>query len=140
MRARDMMKAGVLVMAGLAALWWLPAAAAEGTLLSLQTDAPPVMDGMVDGAWSGATALEVVVDERPYEPSNGYPGMKTTKVTLRAMHDADNLYMLVQYEDPTESLERFPWIKQADGSWQQRSDKDSTGHENTYYDDDEVAE
>jgi len=123
------------MMVGLAALWSLPTAASEGTLVSVQTDAPPVIDGMVDSAWSGAAALEVVVDERPYEPSNGYSGMKATKVTLRAMHDADNLYMLVQYEDPSESLERFPWIKQADGSWQQRSDKDSTGHENTYYED-----
>jgi hypothetical protein len=30
---------------------------------------------------------------------------------------------------------RYPWAKQQDGSWQQRVNKDSSGHENTYYED-----
>jgi hypothetical protein len=126
----------LVAVAGLAALCALPAAnAADMTLTSAKTDAAPAIDGAMDAAWSKAAPLEVLLDQLPYEPSNGYPGMRKTTVTLRAMHDADNLYMLIQYADPTQSLERFPWVKQADGSWKQTSNKDSTGHENTYYED-----
>ena len=109
--------------------------AADMTLTSAKTDAAPTIDGVMDAGWSKAAPLEVLVDSTPYEPNNGYAGMTNTTVTLRALHDADNLYMLIQYADPTHSLERAPWVKQADGSWKQKSNKDSTSHENTYYED-----
>lgn len=119
---------------GLIPLWTSPVLAAE-TLTSAKTSAAPVLDGKAEAAWDSARPLEVVVDKLPYKPDTGYPGMNKTKVSLRAMHDAENLYMLIQYEDTTESLERFPWIKQADGSWKQKANKDSTNHENTFYED-----
>jgi hypothetical protein len=123
------------VIAILAALVSFQVAASEGTLVSAKTASAPTIDGMAGSDWDKATPLKVKVNKLPYKPSNGYPGMKETTVTLRSMHDADNLYMLIQYDDPTKSLARFPWIKQADGSWKQTSDKDSTGHENNYYED-----
>ena len=51
------------------------------------------------------------------------------------MYDDTNIYFLVRWKDPTLSTKRFPWEKQADGSWKQLSNKDQTGHENTYYED-----
>ena len=51
------------------------------------------------------------------------------------MYDGTYIYFLVQYDDPTKSLERFPWVKQANGSWKQKLNKDDSGHENTYYED-----
>lgn len=122
------------VIAGLFPFWTSATLAAE-TLTSVKTSDAPVLDGKAETAWNKAGALEVVVDKLPYEPNNGYPGMGKTKVSLRAMHDTENLYMLIEYDDPTRSLERFPWIKQADGSWKQKASKDSTKHENTYYED-----
>ena len=126
--------AATAVIIGLVPFWISPALAAE-TLTSVKTGAAPVLDGKAEAAWDKAKALQVVVDKLPYEPDTGYPGISRTTVSLRAMHDAENLYMLIEYDDPTMSLERFPWIKQADGSWKQKANKDSTKHENTYYED-----
>lgn len=122
--------------AGLAVICVLPAAnGADMALTSAKVDAAPVIDGAMDTGWDKAKPLDVLVDQLPYKPSNGYPGMTKTMVTMRAMHDAENLYMLLQYKDTTKSIERSPWVKQADGSWKQTANKDSTGHENTYYED-----
>jgi hypothetical protein len=132
MRTRTNLIAGIGVLAFCAAS---AGHAADMTLTSARTDVALIIDGMVDAGWSKAAPLEVLLDSQPYEPDNGYPGMTKTTVTLRAMHDADNIYLLIQYADPTQSYERFPWVKQADGSWKQKGNKDSTGHENTYYED-----
>jgi hypothetical protein len=46
------------------------------------------------------------------------------------------LYMLLQYDDPTESVRRFPYQKQADGSWKKLSDpSDKGGDDNMFYED-----
>ncbi len=126
-------KVGVAV---LASLWTLPSlAAASMVLTSVSTKTPPVIDGAVDDSWNAASTTEITVDKLPYKPDNGYPGMTSTTVSMRSMHDAEHVYFLVQYGDPAQSIERFPWIKQTDGSWLLKANKDSTGHENTYYED-----
>jgi len=55
-------------------------------------------------------------------------------VSLKALYDNDNVYFLMQYADPTQSLRRFPWQKQADGSWKQLGDTTS-GDEKELYED-----
>ncbi len=108
---------------------------ASTTLTSVKTDKPILLSGAVDNAWKQAAPLKVTVDNLPYEPNNGYKGMQETTVTLKSLYDDEYIYLLIQYPDPTKSLERFPWIKQDDGSWKQMKNKDSTGHDNTYYED-----
>ncbi|MCW9049616.1 MAG: ethylbenzene dehydrogenase-related protein [Deltaproteobacteria bacterium] len=110
-------------------------AQAVTTLSSVKTDKPILLSGAVDKAWQKAAPISVTLDNLPYEPSNGYDGMKETTVTLKSLYDAEYIYLLLQYNDPTESLARFPWVKQQDGSWKQMMNKDSTGHDNTYYED-----
>jgi hypothetical protein len=130
------MKKSTVIAMGLAgALFSSHALAEDMTLVSKATDNAPVLDGMVEDLWSNAPALEVRVDKLPYKPNNGYPGISETVVTMRALHDSENIYLLYQYADPTKSLERFPWVKQEDGSWKQKKNLDSTGHGNTYYED-----
>ena len=104
-------------------------------LTSVRTTDSIVLDAKAEGAWNKAKALEVHLDKQPYKPNNGYKGIKETTVKLKSLYDKEYIYFLIQYEDPTKSLERFPWIKQKDGSWKQLSNKDSTGHDNTYYED-----
>lgn len=104
-------------------------------LQSFRSAQPIAIDGAVDPAWSKAAPLTVRLDELPYKPSNGYDGMQSTEAELRALYDDEHVYFLLRYKDPTESLLRFPWVKQADGSWKQMSDKDSTGHDNIWYED-----
>ncbi len=63
------------------------------------------------------------------------PG-RSTEVTLRAVRTADTAYFLLQYKDPTESVRRSPWQKQADGSWKKLGDpNDKGGDNNVYYED-----
>jgi hypothetical protein len=46
------------------------------------------------------------------------------------------LYMLIQYKDPTNSVRRMPYQKQADGSWKKLADpSDKGGDDNMYYED-----
>jgi hypothetical protein len=104
-------------------------------LVSVKADTAITLDAMAEKAWDKATALEVKLDQLPYEPSNGYDGIRETTVKIKSLYDDKNVYFYIQYADPTQSLARFPWIKQADGSWKQSKKKDSTGHDNTYYED-----
>jgi len=102
----------------------------------------PSLDGDAsDTAWDCLVTLEVPVladavytpADAPEEPS--YPGLMDSTVTLRSVYSDTALYILVQWDDPTLSLARFPWVKAVDGTWSQMVNKDSTGHENTWYED-----
>lgn len=104
-------------------------------LVSVKTDTAIVLDAVAEKAWDKAIALEVKLDQMPYEPNNGYDGVRETTVKIKSLYDEKNVYFYLQYADPTKSLARFPWVKQADGSWKQLKKKDSTGHDNTYYED-----
>jgi len=50
---------------------------------------------------------------------------------MKAVYTADVIYFLIQYDDPTQSVRRSPYVKQADGSWKKLSDQDDKG--GTYY-------
>ena len=125
---------GILAMAGVVALG-TSAYAADKTLISSKAGEAIVLDGKAEKAWDAAKPLTVTLDQFPYEPSNGYPGMPSTDVTIKSLYDDKNVYFLITYKDPTKSLTRAPWVKQADGSWKKLTKKDSTGHDNTYYED-----
>jgi len=125
---RTLVGAGCLV-----ALLAAQAPAVEG-LVSVKVATPPTLDGTVEAAWEQAPALKLTLDKTPYKP-DVYPGITTTEITLRSAYDAENIYFVLQYKDPTKSVARFPWIKQADGSWKQMKKLDSTGHDNTHYED-----
>lgn len=129
-----MKKIGLLTLAGTVALT-TSAFAADQTLISTKTSSPIVLDGMADKAWDAAKAISVALEELPYEPDNGYEGMRDTEVSVKSLYDDKHVYFLITYKDPTKSLERFPWVKQSDGSWKKFANKDSTGHDNTYYED-----
>jgi len=111
------------------------ACADEDTLTSVRATQSIAIDGQAEAAWQKAPVLKIELDQTVYEPSNGYPGMPKTEVSLRSFYDDQYVYFLMEYADPTYSIDRFPWIRQADGSWKQRVNKDSTGHDNTYYED-----
>lgn len=113
----------------------LPAHAEQLTLAAQRTAAPLQIDGAIDSAWQEAAPLKVRLDQLTYEPSAGYPGIPRTDLELRSLYDDQYVYFLFRWRDPTRSQARWPWEKQQDGSWQQRSNRDSTGHENFNYED-----
>ena len=107
-----MKKIGILTMAA-TFTFSFSAYGADQTLVSTKAGSPIVLDGIADKAWEAATAITVSLEETPYEPSNGYEGMRETKVSVKSLYDANNVYFLITYNDPTKSLARFPWVKQA---------------------------
>jgi hypothetical protein len=107
-----------------------PLEAQQNILVAKKVVAPPTLDGVMEDLWKGTTPLTVKV-----VGGRNLPG-GTTEVTLRSLYTADMLYFLVQYKDATESFRRSPWVKQADGSWQQLQDpNDKGGDKNLYYED-----
>lgn len=125
---------GTLVGAGcLVALLAAQASAVEG-LVSVKVAAPIAIDGTIEAAWEQAPALKLTLDKTPYKPE-GFAGITQTEITMRSAYDAENIYFVVQYKDPTKSLARLPWVKQADGSWKQMKKADATGHENANWED-----
>lgn len=102
------------------------------TLLALKTATAPKLDTLADDpAWKNAPELKVA--------AAGGKNFKdgSTTATLKAVYTADSIYFLLQYDDPTLSARRLPFIKQADGSWKKLLDPDDPTNtdNNKYYED-----
>jgi Ethylbenzene dehydrogenase len=107
-----------------------PAAQQKNVLAAKKVAAAPTLDGVADDLWKEAPALVVKV-----VGGKNLPG-GSTEVTLRAVYTGDTVHFLAQYKDPTDSVRRAPWVKQADGSWQKLKDpNDKGGDDNLYYED-----
>ena len=123
-------KLGLFASALAAAAFALPASAADTLTAAKATKAPNPAAGAADPAWGKAKALNVLLSG-----GMNFRGGKTT-ATLKAVYAGDMLYMLLQYDDPTESVRRFPYQKQKDGSWTKLKDaNDKGGDDNVYYED-----
>jgi Ethylbenzene dehydrogenase len=109
---------------------------ASDTLVATKVGAAPDMNaGAADPAWGGARPLTVpLADGANFGAKPGEKG--DSKVTLKAVYTADMLYLLIQHADPTQSMRRGPYQKQADGSWKKLTDpNDKGGDDNIYYED-----
>lgn len=99
-----------------------------GTLTSVKVATAPGIDGTPEAIWEQATAMTVSV--------SGGANTGAHTVTLKSVYTDDSVYFLATWNDPTESLMRMPWQKQADGSWKQlKTPGAKEGGENTYYED-----
>lgn len=109
---------------------------APNTLVAAKVATAPSMNGgAADPAWAQARPLTAVVaDGANFGAKPGEKG--DTKVTFKAVYTADMLYLLIQYADPTQSMRRGPYQKQADGTWKKLSDPaNKGGDDNVYYED-----
>jgi Ethylbenzene dehydrogenase len=118
---------------GLGVLVGQPEAQQKNLLVSKKVAAGPTLDGTMKDAWKDAAPLTVKA-----LGGKNLPG-GTTEVTIRSVYTADTVYFLVQYKDPTDSTQREPWQKQADGSWKQLKDPDDKGGDNNKYYEDKLA-
>lgn len=109
---------------------------APNTLSAVAAKAAPNPNaGAADPVWASARPLTVeLTGGANFGAAPG--GKGDTKVSLKAAYTADMLYLLVQYADPTNSVRRGPFQKQADGSWKKLTDPaDKGGDDNLYYED-----
>ena len=126
----------IVLLAGLLAMDLGSEVMAKGLEMeSVYVSSTITIDGTKETVWENAKPLKIVLNELPYEPSNGYDGLKETDLEVRSVYDDEYIYFLYRWYDPTVSLARFPWEKSDDGRWAQLTNKDSTLHENTYYED-----
>ncbi len=88
----------------------VPAVDNGNELYSVLTSTAPTIDGTVDAAWSNAKALQI--NPTVPDPGNalftGYIGQQYP-AKLRSMYDANNIYFLLEYADPTQSTNVSPW-------------------------------
>ncbi len=107
-----------------------PEAQQKNLLVSKKVAAGPAVDGTMEDVWQSAAPLTVKA-----VGGKNLPG-SSTEITMRSVYTDDMVYFLVQYKDPTQSLRREPWQKQADGSWKRLTDPaDKGGDNNAYYED-----
>ena len=99
----------------------------ETELISVKTTTPPLIDGEIDPSWDKVDALttKAVVPtlgpEKNKENFYGYHG-KAHKFSIKSQYDNENIYMLVQWDDNTESLDRETWYyNTATKKWAQES-------------------
>ncbi|MBE0430165.1 MAG: hypothetical protein IBX61_09915 [Thermoleophilia bacterium] len=82
------------------------------TLLSMKVETAPELDAeSLDSAWNDAPELEVSLANG----DNFVAG--STDATLKSVYTDDEIFFLVQWDDPTESLERTLWEKQGESDW-----------------------
>jgi hypothetical protein len=109
-------------------------AAAQDTVTAIKVpNAPNLAAGAGDPAWSKAQALSVALSG-----GANFNGGRTT-ASIKAVYAGDMLYMLVQYDDPTQSVRRSPYQKQPDGTWKKISDPDDKGGDNNKFYEDKFA-
>jgi hypothetical protein len=109
---------------------------APDTLVAVKTATAPNPDaGAADPVWARARPLSTVAADGVNFGAK--PGDKAdSKLTLKAAYTSDMLYLLIQYADPTHSVRRGPYQKQADGTWKKLKDPaDKGGDDNVYYED-----
>lgn len=80
-------------------------------LLAVKVTAPPTIDGIADAMWQNSPKLQIstAVPEVTGDVFRGYTGNIIPNITLRSAYDNTNIYFLVEWVDPTQSLVRQPW-------------------------------
>jgi len=128
MNKKSMAIAAAITMLTAVAMW-SAAIAGPAEILELtakSVNAGPSVDGVAEGMWDGVEGIEVGVI--------GGANAGSHTVNVKSVYTATDVYFLVQWDDATHSLRRFPWVKQEDGSWQHMNDG-SDHDENEFYED-----
>jgi Ethylbenzene dehydrogenase len=93
-------------------------------LVSIKVTTAPTIDGTIEALWENSPKLQfsTAVPEVTGDIFRGYTGNIIPSVTMRSAYDATNIYFLVEWADPTQSLKRNPWyFDPATKRWAQES-------------------
>ena len=103
---------------------------------AMKTATAPKLDALAaDEVWKKAPAAQfTAVKGIHFKDDSG-----TTNGTLQAAYSGDMVYFLLQYEDPTESFRRSPFVKGQDGTWTKLKDPDDKGGDNNKVYEDKFA-
>jgi hypothetical protein len=103
---------------------------------AVKAAAAPTLDADAsDAVWKAAPVVKI----NAIKGANFKDGLGNTSGTIQAAYTADSLYLLITYDDPTYSVRRSPFQKQADGSWIKLRDSDDKGGDNNKVYEDKFA-
>ncbi len=135
---RFLKPAGTALVIGGALVLDMPTAHAQAdqfTVTAIKASTAPTIDGNADDAvWGQATATSVKAIK-----GVNFGGSGETTGTIKAAYVGDMLYILMEWNDPTQSYQRSPYKKQADGSWVKLKDPDDKGGDNNKVYEDKAA-
>jgi hypothetical protein len=90
----------------------------------------PEIDGDIsDDVWRTATPARVLTLH-----GGNFGGSGESTVEVRAVHDSQNVYLALEWDDPTRSLEHMPLFKDQEG-WHSLQAEDQTANAMRFYDD-----
>lgn len=90
----------------------------------------PTLDGDIsDEAWYSATPVSVTTRH-----GGDFGGTGNSEVVVRAVHDSKNVYIALEWDDPTRSLEYMPLFKDEEG-WHSLQGDPETADEARFFDD-----
>jgi hypothetical protein len=113
-----------------------PVAAPPVPVTAVKAAKAPILEARGDDAvWKQAAAVSL----EAIKGVNFKDNLGTTHATVQAAYDSSNIYFLVTWEDPTLSVRRAPYVKQADGTWLKLADPGDKGGDNTKYYEDKFA-
>ncbi len=123
---------------------------AGGTLAQEEKKVPlkPVPVHAVKAAAAPALDADVatgVWEKAPVTPLKAMKGVNfkdnlgETAGTVQAAYDAKSVWLRLTYDDPTLSVRRSPFVKQADGSWSKAKDPNDKGGDNNLVYEDKLA-
>ncbi|MGO4854057.1 ethylbenzene dehydrogenase-related protein [Phaeovulum sp. W22_SRMD_FR3] len=92
-------------------------------------DAPKLDGDISDAAWSAAVPVTVLTRH-----GGDFGGSGESKITVRAVHDSQNIYLALDWEDPTRSLEYLPLFKNG-GAWRSVQTDNQSASEPYFFDD-----
>lgn len=105
-------------------------------IIAAKTSVAPKLDGVADDAiWKSAPVYKF----KAVKGVNFKDNKGETDGTVQAAYTGDMLYLLITYDDPTYSVRRSPYQKQADGTWKKLSDPNDKGGDNNVYYEDKLA-
>ena len=104
-------------------------------LLSKKVTTAPAIDGTVDASWAdcqtltGTATVPNLANDFKYFVGEAY------SFKMRSMYDATNIYLLIEYADPTKSVDRMSWYFDATAKlWKQQNKKPTTATDKFYED------
>ncbi len=83
------------------------------TLTAVKASAAPTVDGKAsEDYWGNAPVMKTTLSNAGalQAGTGGKYDNGSTEVSMKAAYDAENIYMLIQYKDATESKSRGPWV------------------------------
>lgn len=103
-------------------------------LLSLKTTTAPIIDGNIDASWANCQTLTGIATVPDLPDFNFFTG-ESYNFKMRSQYDANNIYFLIEYDDPQDSKDRQSWYFDSSAKLWKQQNKFPTSADDKYYED-----